>query len=100
VLSSDGLANLVLFAPAAFLAVLAAGRPGRVAAGVAIVSLVVEGLQAVRSVGVCDSSDALLNAAGGLAAAFAAAIVRGALARWRPLAHAPVSGSSPCRRSC
>jgi glycopeptide antibiotics resistance protein len=99
-LSGDGLVNLALFAPAAFLAVLAVGRPGRVAAGVAAVSLAVEGLQAVWSVGVCDSSDALLNSLGGLAAALAAALVRGAFERWRPIEHASVSGSGTCRRSC
>lgn len=100
VLSEDGLANLLLFAPAAFLAVLAIGRPGRVAAGLAFVSLGVEGLQAVWSLGVCDSSDALLNSLGGLVAALAAALVRGGLARSRPVAHASVSGSGLCRRSC
>ena len=99
-LSGDGLANLALFAPTAFLAVLAIGRPGRVAAGVACVSLVVEGLQAIRSVGVCDSSDALLNTLGGFAAALAASVVRGALARGRPPAFDSVPGSDPCRRSC
>jgi hypothetical protein len=99
-LSGDGLANLALFAPAAFLAVLAIGRPGRVAACVAGVSIAVEGLQAVQSVGVCDSSDALLNAFGGLLAAAAASLVRGAFARWRSLAHPSVSGSGSCRRSC
>jgi hypothetical protein len=99
-LSGDGLANLVLFAPAAFLAVLAIGRPGGVTAAIAAVSVAVEGLQAVRSVGVCDSSDALLNSLGGLAAALAAALVRGAFARWRPLEHAAVSGSGSCHRSC
>lgn len=100
VLSGDGLGNLVLFAPAAFLAVLAIGRPARVAAGVAAVSLVVEGLQAVRSLGVCDSSDALLNALGGLAAALAATLVRAALVRSRPTAYHSVPGSVSCRRSC
>jgi hypothetical protein len=100
VLSGDGLANLALFAPAAFLAVLAIGRPGGVAAGIAVVSLAVEGLQAIESVGVCDSSDALLNSLGGLAAALAAASVRGAAARRRPLEHDSVPGSGPCHRSC
>lgn len=99
-LSGDGLVNLALFAPAAFLAVLAVGRPGRVAVGVTAVSLAVEGLQAVWSVGVCDSSDALLNSLGGLAAALAAVLVRGAFERWRPLEHVSVSGSGSCRRSC
>jgi hypothetical protein len=100
VLSGDGVANLALFAPTAFLAVLAIGRPLRVAVGVAGVSLAVEGLQAVQAVGVCDSSDALLNALGGLLAAVAATLVRGAFARWRRLAQPSVSGSGLCRRSC
>lgn len=100
VLSGDGLANLALFAPAAFLAVLAIGWPGAVAAAIAAVSLGIEGLQAVRSVGVCDSSDALLNAVGGLVAASAAALVRGALVRRHDLAHDSVPGSDPCHRSC
>jgi glycopeptide antibiotics resistance protein len=100
VLSGDGLANLALFAPAAFLAVLAIGRPGGVTAAITAVSLAVEGLQAVRSLGVCDSSDALLNSLGGLAAALAAALVRSAFTRGRPLAHDSVPGSDPCRRSC
>jgi hypothetical protein len=100
VLSGDGLANLALFAPAAFLAVLAIGRPGCVAVGIAAVSLAVEGLQAIESVGVCDSSDVLLNSLGGLAAALAAVSVRNALACRRPLEPDTVPGSGSCRRSC
>jgi glycopeptide antibiotics resistance protein len=100
VLSGDALGNLALFAPAAFFAVLAIGRPARVAAAVAAVSLGVEGLQAIRSVGVCDSSDALLNALGGLAAALVAASLRSALRLRRPIPHASVPGSNPCPRSC
>ncbi|MDT7537714.1 MAG: VanZ like family, partial [Actinomycetota bacterium] len=100
VLSGDGLANLALFAPAAFLAVLAIGRPGLVAFGVAAASVAIEGLQAALAVGVCDSSDALLNTVGGLTAALAAALVRSGLARWHRLAGTSVSGSMPCRRSC
>lgn len=99
-LSGDGLANLVLFAPAAFLAVLAIGRPMRVTAGIAALSLAVEGLQAVWSVGVCDSSDALLNSLGGLGAALLAALLHSAILRSRTLATASVPGSVPCRRSC
>jgi hypothetical protein len=99
-LSSDGVANLVLFAPAAFLAVLAIGRPVHVVAGVAAVSLAVEALQQALDVGVCDSSDALLNTVGGVVAAVAAALLRAVVGRVRPLAHAPVPGSGPCRRSC
>jgi hypothetical protein len=99
-LSGDGLANLALFAPAAFLAALAVGRPGRVAAAVAVVSLAVEGLQAVESVGVCDSSDALLNTLGGLAGALVAGLVRTALGRRHPAARASVPGSGPCPGSC
>jgi hypothetical protein len=91
-LSGDGLANLALFAPAAFLAVLAVGRPVRVAAGVSVVSVTVEVLQALRNVGVCDTSDALLNTLGGLAAVTTAALLRSGVAA--------VSGSVPCRRSC
>ncbi len=96
-MSGDGLANLALFAPAAFLAVLAIGRPGRVAAGVAATSVVVEVLQALRNVGVCDSSDALLNTLGGLGAALIAALLRAGFLRLRPLV---VPGSDPCPRSC
>lgn len=99
-LSGDGVANLVLFAPAAFFAVMAVGRPGRVAAGVAAVSVGVECLQAIWSVGVCDSSDALLNSLGGLVAALAAACWHEALERRRVLVQASVSGSGSCRRSC
>ena len=100
VLSGDGLANLALFAPAAFCAVLAIGRPGHVAGTLGMVSLAVEELQAVQSVGVCDSSDVLLNGLGALAAALVAALLRKALARGRPLARHSVSGSDPCRGSC
>jgi hypothetical protein len=99
-LTGDGVANLVLFAPAAFLGVLAIGRPWHVAAAITAVSLTVEGLQAVRSVGVCDSSDALLNALGALVAAVTAAVTREALAPARPIAHACVPGSDACHRSC
>jgi hypothetical protein len=100
VLSGDGIANLALFAPAAFLAVLAIGSPGRVAVAIAVVAVTVEGLQAIMSVGVCDSSDALLNAAGGLVAACAAAVVRSAVTRRSRPASDAVPGSDPCRRSC
>lgn len=96
VLSADGLANLALFAPTAFLAVLAIGRPWLVSLGVALVSLAVEALQAVEWVGVCDSSDAVHNTVGGLAAAIAAAAVRAAWFRRYPA----VSGSGACPRSC
>ena len=95
-LSPDGLANLALFAPAAFLAVLAIGRPLRVATGLAAVSLAIEGLQAIAWVGVCDSSDAVHNALGELLAALAATGLRVAFFRWRTI----VSGSIPCPRSC
>ena len=97
VLSADGLANLVLFAPAAFFGVLAIGRPLRVVAGLAAVSLAVEAMQAVWSVGVCDSSDALLNTLGGLAAA---SLVRGLRAPRRLSPHGSVPGSEPCPESC
>jgi hypothetical protein len=96
VLSGDGVTNLVLFAPTAFLAVLAIARPGRVIAGVAVLSLLVEGTQAVTSVGVCDSSDALLNTLGALVAALVAAVARWALAAPR---RSSVSGSDLCPRS-
>lgn len=88
-LTADGLANVALFAPAAFLGVLAVGHPWRVALGVTAVSLLVEAVQAVEWVGVCDSSDAVHNALGGLAAALLAAALRRA-----------VPGSGPCRGSC
>jgi hypothetical protein len=94
-LTGDGVSNLVLFAPAAFLAVLAIGRPGLVTAGVVTISLTVEATQAIHAVGVCDSSDALLNSLGGLVAALLAS-----LARWDPAPPASVSGSGSCRRSC
>jgi glycopeptide antibiotics resistance protein len=96
VLSADGLANLALFAPTAFLAVLAIGRPWLVSLGVAVVSLAVEALQALEWIGVCDSSDAVHNTAGGLAAALAAAAVRAVWFRRYPA----VSGSGACPRSC
>jgi hypothetical protein len=99
-LSPDGLVNVALLAPAAFLAVMAIGRPLRVAAGLAAVSLTIEASQAIRAVGVCDSSDALLNGLGALAAALAAAGIRSAVAAVRPAAEPSVSGSVPCRRSC
>lgn len=91
VLSGDGLANLVLFAPVAFLAVLAIGRPWLVALGIAGISVGVEITQAVEWVGVCDTSDALHNTAGGLAAALVAAWLHRRL---------PVSGSGACPGSC
>jgi glycopeptide antibiotics resistance protein len=96
VLSADGLANLALFAPAAFLAVLAIGRPWRVSLGIVSVSLSVEALQAVEWLGVCDSSDAVHNALGGLAAALLAVAARAVWFR----RHPAVSGSSACPRSC
>jgi glycopeptide antibiotics resistance protein len=95
-LSADGLANLALFAPAAFLAVLAIGRAWVVSIGVALMSLAVEGIQAVEWVGVCDTSDAVHNTVGGLAAALTAAAVRAAWFR----RHRAVSGSDACPRSC
>lgn len=98
VLTVDGVTNLALFAPAAFLAVLAIGRPVPVALALAGLSLLIEASQAIRAVGVCDSSDALLNSLGALVAAAAAALVRHAASR--PLPEASVSGSEPCRRSC
>jgi hypothetical protein len=96
VLSGDGVTNLLLFAPTAFLAVLAIARPARVITGLALISLVVEGLQAVMSVGVCDSSDALLNTVGASLAASAAVVVRAAFARPQ---RSPVSGSDLCPTS-
>jgi hypothetical protein len=89
-LSGDGLVNLLLLAPAAFLAVLAIGRPLLVATGALLLSLAIETLQAVLAVGVCDSSDALLNTLGALAAALVGAALRAAF----------VPGSDPCPRSC
>ena len=93
-LSGDGLANLALLAPAAFLAVLAVGRPAAVLAGVAAVSLTVEALQALLDLGVCDTSDAALNLLGALVAVLLGAALRAGVARLS------VPGSVPCRRSC
>lgn len=83
-LSADGVTNLLLLAPAAFLAVLAVGRPVQVAVGAGLVSLLVEAGQAVTAVGVCDSSDALLNTLGAALAALAAGVVRSAVRGARP----------------
>lgn len=99
-LSGDGLANLALFAPAAFFAVLAIGRPLGVAAGVAVVSVAVEAVQAIEWVGICDSSDAVHNTLGGLVAALAAALLRSAFVGSRRLTTVSVPGSDPCPRSC
>src|SRR3954471_20564498 len=49
VMSADGLANLLLFAPTAFLAVMAIRRAAAVITGVALLSAVVEAIQAVSS---------------------------------------------------
>lgn len=93
VLSGDGVTNVLLFAPTAFLLVLAVGRPRAVVLSVAVGSVVVEWAQAVRGVGVCDSSDAVLNTLGALLAVLAARWLRSLLLR-------AVPGSSPCRSSC
>jgi hypothetical protein len=96
VLSGDGLTNLLLFAPTAFLMVLAINRPARVITGIGLLSLLVEGIQAVSSVGVCDSSDALLNTIGASVAACAAVVARSAFTRRRRVSMA---GSDLCPRS-
>jgi hypothetical protein len=96
VLSADGVTNLLLFAPTAFLAVLAIRRVGWVIAGVALLSLGVEATQAVSSVGICDSSDVVLNVLGATGFALVAAIVRSAFTRSR---HVSMSGSDLCPRS-
>jgi hypothetical protein len=93
VLSGDGVTNLLLFAPTAFLLVLAVGRPRAVVLSVAVGSVVVEWVQALREVGVCDSSDVVLNTLGALLAVGAASCLR-------PLLLRAVSGSSLCRSSC
>jgi hypothetical protein len=95
-LSADGVTNLLLFAPTAFLSVLAIRRPARVVMGVGVLSLFVEGIQAVSSVGVCDSSDALLNTLGAAVAALAAVVAHSMFA-W--LRRSPVTGSDLCPRS-
>ena len=92
-LSGDGVTNLLLFAPTAFLLVLAVGRPRAVVLSVAVGSVVVEWLQALREVGVCDSSDVLLNTLGALVAVGAACCLR-------PLLLRAVPGSGLCRSSC
>ena len=92
VLSPDGLTNLLLFAPAALLAVLAVGRAALVVIGLTLLSCLVEVAQAYSSVGVCDSSDVVLNALGSAVSALVAAIMRSAA---RPR-HASVSGSDLC----
>jgi hypothetical protein len=97
-LTPDGVANLALLAPAAFLFVLAVGRPLLVVVGLALTSAVVEAGQSLTSVGVCDTSDALLNTAGAVMAALVAVALRAVVARWSPAVG--VSGSSACRRSC
>jgi hypothetical protein len=96
VLSGDGLTNLLLFAPTAFLTVLAINRPARVISCIGLLSLAVEGIQAVTSVGVCDSSDALLNTLGASVAALAAVAARSAFAWPR---RSFVAGSDPWPRS-
>jgi hypothetical protein len=93
VLSGDGVTNLLLFAPTAFLLVLAVGRPRAVVLSAAVGSVVVEWVQALREVGVCDSSDVVLNTLGALLAVGAASCLR-------PLLLRAVSGSSLCRSSC
>jgi len=71
-LTTEALLNLLLLAPFAALAVLAVGRPIRVALTAATISLAIEALQAAYSVGACDSSDVLRNSAGALVAALLA----------------------------
>ena len=95
-LSGDGLTNLLLFAPTAFLTVLAINRPVRVISGIGLLSLAVEGIQAVSSVGVCDSSDALLNTLGASVAALVAVAARSAFTWPR---RSFVAGSDPWPRS-
>lgn len=75
-LSSEGLLNVGLLAPAAFLGVLAIGRPVLVATGLVVVSIGIEATQAILAVGVCDSSDVVHNAVGAMGAAALAAGVR------------------------
>ncbi|MCW2776412.1 MAG: hypothetical protein JWN17_137 [Frankiales bacterium] len=91
-LTPEGLGNLLLFSPAAILAVAAVGRPWQVAAAVALLSVGVEAVQAVERVGVCDASDVVHNALGALVAALATALLR----RRRQL----VPGSVSCPGSC
>lgn len=95
-LSPDGVINLLLLAPAATLGLLAVGRAVRVIACLVVVSIVVEAAQAMTSVGVCDTSDVVLNASGAALAVGTTLVVRAALARRAPT-HVP--GSQPCRRS-
>jgi VanZ like family len=87
--SPEGRLNLLLLAPFAALAVLAFGRPLAVAAVAGLASAGIESVQAVRSVGACDSSDLVLNLTGATVAALLAWILR---LLWTGLVRPPGPG--------
>lgn len=64
VLNADSIGNLLLFAPFGFMASASIGRPLLVAATGLVLSVSIEGVQAMGSLGACDSSDVVHNASG------------------------------------
>ncbi len=64
VLNAESIGNVLLFAPFGFLASASIGRPLLVAASGLLLSVAIEGVQAMGSLGTCDTSDVIHNAGG------------------------------------
>ena len=71
----EALLNALLFAPAAFFAVLALRREAPVVLAVLASSAVVEAVQSVTALGTCQTSDVVRNVAGAMVACGLAALV-------------------------
>lgn len=74
-LGTEGLLNVILFAPAAFFAVLVWRAPVRTVAFAALGSLAIELMQPMIGVGTNDLTDLVTNTAGAMVGATAAAVV-------------------------
>jgi len=96
VLGPEAWLNIALLAPFALLAALAIGRPVLVAAIAVLASAGIEAVQAIYSVGVCDSSDLVHNSVGAAgAAALGAAVHLGVRHLVSPGASGPPARPHP-----
>lgn len=77
--------NVLLLTPAAFFGVLATRRPARVLLGVIALAVLVEAVQSVTALGVCQTADVVRNVAGAaVAGGFAALLGRSGVGKGEP----------------
>ncbi len=87
--SPEAKLNLALFAPAAFFGVIATRRLLRIVVACVVVSVLVEQIQRVTSLGVCQSSDVIRNVTGAVAGAVLGGLVVVAMRSPGPRSNAP-----------